>query len=501
MKSKIVFLLLLLLPGAATAFAQDVGGTCGENLTWTYSNGTLTISGTGDMTDDPWYLYRSSIETVIIGDGVTNIRNEAFSRYNSLASVTIGNSVTSIGDYAFRFCSSLPSIVIPNSVTSIGSLAFYNTAWLSNQKEGLVYIGNMLYTYGGVMPLNTSITIREGTLGIADYAFSSCTGLTSVIIPNSVTNIGICAFNYCSSLASVTIGNGVTSIGSMAFYYCSRLTSVTIGNSVASIGSYAFGGCSRLSTVNFNAENCTSMVSLYPIRYVFFDCEALTTVNIGNEVKTIPDYAFYYCSRLTSVTIPNSVTSIGGNAFEDCFGLTSVTIGNSVTSIGSYAFHYCSRLTSVTIPNSVTSIGDKAFDNCQSLTSVTNLNPVPQSIRNSGVFSDVNIGEATLYVPAESVALYKAASVWKDFGTITALVPSAIDAPAAASAIRVYSHPATGSFHIEGLTAPAQVTVINTGGQIVWRQTVAGDGSLGTGHLPQGVYLVNVNGQTFKIIN
>jgi hypothetical protein len=293
---------------------------------------------------------------------------------------------------------------------------------------------------------------------------------------NNVTSIGYGAFSGCSRLTSVIIPNSVTSIEFDAFEDCSSLASVTIGNGVTSIGYYAFSGCSSLSTVNFNAENCTSMVSLYPIRYVFFGCKALTTVNIGNEVKTIPHYAFYGCDKLTSLTIPNSVTSIGHDAFEGCFGLTSVTIGNSVTSIGSYAFH-----------------------NCFSLSSVINLNPAPQLI-SSIVFDGVNISDVALYVPAESINAYKTASVWKDFGTITAYVPTVIDVPTAANAIRIYPHPADGNFRIEGLTAPAQVTVINTGGQIVWRQTVAGDGNIPTGHLPRGVYLVNVNGKTTKII-
>ena len=198
------------------------------------------------------------------------------------------------------------------------------------------YVGNIIIpesiTYSGATYSVTSI---------GDYAFSSCSGLTSVTIPNSVTSIGYRAFYGCSGLTSVTIPNSVTSIGVRAFEGCSGLTSVTIGNSVTSIGSSAFSGCS-----------------------------GLTSVTIGNSVTTIGDSAFSGCSGLTSVTIPNSVTSIGGGAFFGCSGLTSVTIGNSVTSIGIAAFRGCSGLTSVIIPNSVTSIGKYAFADCSGLTSV-----------------------------------------------------------------------------------------------------------------------------------
>jgi hypothetical protein len=154
---------------------------------------------------------------------------------------------------------------------------------------------------------------------IGDYAFSSCSSLTSVTIPSSVTSIGYGAFLGCSSLTSIIIPSSITSIRNLAFAGCRSLTSVTIPSSVTSI---------------------------------------------GNE-------AFEDCSSLTSVIIPSSITSIGDSAFSSCSSLTSVTIPSSVTSIGSLAFNYCYRLTSITIPSSVTSIGGGAFYGCSSLTSVT----------------------------------------------------------------------------------------------------------------------------------
>ena len=150
--------------------------------------------------------------------------------------------------------------------------------------------------------------------------------------------------------------------------------------------------------------------------YAFYNCSGLTSVAIPNSVTSIGDRAFWGCSGLTSVTIPNSVTSIGDFAFYYCSGLTSVTIPNSVTSIGEWAFYYCSGLTSVTIPNSVTSIGDRAFLGCSGLTSITCEAITPPTLGDI-VFSSVN-KSIPLYVPAESVALYKAANQWKDFTNI-----------------------------------------------------------------------------------
>ena len=243
-------------------------------------------------------------------------------------------------------------------------------------------------------------------------------------ITYSVTSIGESAFSHCSGLTSITIPNSVTSIGHLAFWDCSSLTSVTIPNSVTSIGGSAFYSCSSLTTLNFNAINCSynythnnyapfrncpittinigDSVQIIPAGFVsqldsltsvnipnsvtsignvaFFDCSSLTSVTIGNSVTSIGESAFHFCTSLTSVNIPNSVTSIGEMAFSICSSLTSVTIGNSVTSIGDWAFADCYDLTSVTIGNSVTSIGYRAFANCYDLTSIT----IPNSVTSIG---------------------------------------------------------------------------------------------------------------------
>jgi hypothetical protein len=214
----------------------------------------------------------------------------------------------------------------------------------------------------------TSVTIPDSVTSIGGYAFKSCSGVTNVTIPDSVTAIGDSAFWLCSSLASVAIPNGVTSIGDQTFCLCSALTSVTIPNSVTSIGDSAFWGCS-----------------------------GLTSLTIPNSVTSIAGWAFANCSGLVSVTIPKSVTNIGYQTFEGCSGLKSVTIPNSVTDIGVGAFWYCSGLTSVTIPDSVTSIGIWAFDGCSSLTAITvdAANPVYSSV--DGVLFDKNQTTLVMY--------------------------------------------------------------------------------------------------------
>ena len=161
-----------------------------------------------------------------IPNSVTTIGDYAFSGCHGLTSIDIPDSVTEIGFGAFESCTGLTSIVIPNSVTAIGGDAFNNTAWYKNQPDGMVYAGKVAYKYKGTMPSGTNMTFKEGTLGIAGYAFKDCTRLTSIVIPNSVTSIGDMAFAFCDGLTSIVIPNSVTEIDYFAFYECFGLTDV-----------------------------------------------------------------------------------------------------------------------------------------------------------------------------------------------------------------------------------------------------------------------------------
>ena len=393
----------------------------------------------------------TQLTSVTIGNSITSIERRTFSDCTSLSDLTLPNSVTRIGDYAFETCIALTNITIPNSIISIDS-AFYGCTGLTTvnwNATACTSAGSQYNTiFKGCSNLAT-VNIGDNVKIIPSYAFSYCTGLTSItvakgntkyhsagnclietesktliagcknsIIPidGSVTSIGGGAFSNCTGLTSVTIPDSVTSIGREAFYGCTGLTSITIPNSVTSIGDWAFSGCTGLTTVNWNATACTSAGSQY--NTIFEGCSNLATVNIGDNVKIIPYYAFSYCTGLTSITIPDSVTSIGDWAFRGCTGLTSITIPDSVTSIGidafhdtlwynnqpdglvyagkvaykykgtmpsntsivlkegtlgiaDYAFSGCTGLTSVTIPDSVTSIDSYAFRGCTGLTSIT----------------------------------------------------------------------------------------------------------------------------------
>ncbi len=217
------------IPNSVTSISEYAFHCCNSLTSIVVENGNTSYDSRGDCNA----LIETSTNTLINGClntvipyGVTSIKDNAFRDCSNLTSITIPNSVTFIGDYAFYGCSGLASITIPNSVTYIGCVAFDGTAWYNNQPDGLVYAGKFAYKYKGEMPVNTRITIKHGTLGIANETFYDCSGLISVVIPNGVTFIGDYAFMHCSGLTSVTIPNSVTSIGYCAFEECSGLSTI-----------------------------------------------------------------------------------------------------------------------------------------------------------------------------------------------------------------------------------------------------------------------------------
>jgi hypothetical protein len=198
-------------------------------------------------------------------------------------------------------------------------------------------------------------------------------------------------------------------VASPVFQSCDALTTLNIGDNVQTIPDYAFDGCYGLTTVNFNATYCPIMGS--SLSSIFNSCTAFTTLNIGDNVQTIPNYAFAYCYGLAgALTIPNSVTTIGENAFAECTGLTSLSLGNSVTIIGKEAFYECTGLTgSLTIPNFITTIGAGAFYDCGGLTGSLTIPNLVTSIEeyafvDCGGFTSLSLGGSVEYLGTHAFA-------------------------------------------------------------------------------------------------
>lgn len=397
---------------------EEESGSCGTNLTWTYTNHVLTISGEGTtMTDydysyetssstSPWASHKDDITEVHFdAPNLGNIGNYAFYQFQNadFNEVTIPNSVVSIGNYAFRECNKLTAIHLGSAVRTIGSSAFSNcTALIEPICNDYMFV-KMPTSYSG------AYTIQVGTVEIKSSAFSGCTGLTSVTIPNSVTTMGTYVFQNCSTLTSAAFPSALTSIANYTYSGCTSLTSVTIPDNVTTIGSGAFSGCTSLSSVTLGAsvntignnafQNCPLSSPLKTdTKFFAMPANYSGAYTIPEGIVEICGSAFSACTNLTSVTIPNSVTTIGMSAFRGCnnASFNEVTIPNSVISIGSNAFKNCSRLLSVTLPSGLTSIPASMFEGCTNLAQVHMRGIPPTSI---GSYAFYNTNNVTFYVP------------------------------------------------------------------------------------------------------
>lgn len=420
--------------------------TCGDEYEAIPDDDGFLVVGLGNKKTLVEYIGNAS--SITIPSNVSVIGNGAFKECNKLENVIIPNSVNTIGSEAFHGCSSLESIEIPNSVNAIGYEAFYGCSSLTNIKmsnsiksissdvfygcsslERVEYSGtieewcSIAFSNASSNPLNngrtslyingkliTDLILHDGLTEIKSYAFSGCTFIKNVHIPNSIEKIENSAFFACSSiesltlpvfydaleghpigyifgndeydggveteqskdgylrgtyyipnsLATVTVTNGA--ICKNFFEHCSSLASVTILDGVTAIDEEAFVGCSSLK--NITIPNTVTTIE----GSAFYNCISLENITIPNSVTTISEYLFYNCASLKSVTIPNGVTEIKGFAFYDCKNLTRIIIPNTVTKIGQDAFANCTSLKRMSIPDSVMTIGDYAFSGCNSLT-------------------------------------------------------------------------------------------------------------------------------------
>ena len=307
-------------------------------------------------------------------------------------------------------------------------------------------------------------------ISIRDSAFSPNKNLTgSLTIGNNVQTIGNDAFWSCSGFTgSLTIGNSVQTIGNNAFEDCSGFTgSLTIGNSVQTIGNYAFYQCSGFTgslTIPDNVEEIGN--------YAFEDCSGFTgSLTIGNSVQTIGNGAFKYCSGFTgSLTIPDNVQTIGLQAFYDCKNFTGeLKIPESVKEIGPTCFSSCEKITSLVITSSNTVINYQAFF-CRALESITCLGITPpKCVGGSSIFESVFFTTSynkPLYVPAESITLYKNATEWKKFQYINPISTEATDIKLSKSELEL----AIG----ESETLIATLTPEDATTEIVWSVDDAG---------------------------
>ena len=407
--------------------------------------GDYTIPGGINTIGEHAFAGCSGLTSIDFGN-VTTINEYAFEGCSGLTSIDFGN-VTTIKEDAFDDCSGLTSVIFPPSVKAAAACfsrsGLVKSAYPNNLanpfsnsvvavaynpegaivEDGWVFGPEHASILFAPLSLEGEYTVPAGVTTIGGNAFSSCRGLTSVIISPSVKSIGKDAFSSCTGLVKsaypenlanpfsnglgvaytpeaaivengwifgpeltsilfvphtfegeYTIPSSVNSIGKEAFRKCEMLTSVEIPASVLTVGESAFRACSSLAnfkiadgdtTIEFKRDALvdTPVNNLYAGRNWTYEGTINSNGWFTSQVTLFPN--------VSSVTIGNQVTSIGDFAFSDCKSLSDVTIGNHVTSIGECAFYNCKSLDEVIIPSSVRSIGNRTFDSCELLKKIS----------------------------------------------------------------------------------------------------------------------------------
>lgn len=419
--TRLLFAALLLLALCIGASAAGTSGKCGPSAYWSFdsSTGTLTISGSGAMNDYeygdyPWMDYRDSIQTIVIGDQITqigryaftgtacstikfgkNVRSigaEAFNGCRNLSgdltlpdsvqivgdrafsgctglngTLTLGSSLQTIGAGAFHYCPFSGDLVIPDNVTSIGDSAFYISDYLRPETQGTLTLGKNLRTIGKAAfsgcAFTGSLTIPEGITEIAIGTFSSSrsngmfTG--TLTLPSTLKTIGASAFSYTDFSGELLIPDGVTSIGANAFKECDGFGGLlSLPDSVKTVGEWAFYLCKGFTGLKLSASLTKieerSFAHMYGLK---------TEVVIPEGVTEIGEGAFS-CSYMPSVRFPSTLKKIGKQAFCLTFGLTNystITFPNGLEVIEDEAFDSCYFKKAIVLPASIKSIGKKAF--------------------------------------------------------------------------------------------------------------------------------------------
>lgn len=395
---------------------------------------------------------------------LTSYSQNVFSGCHSLEDVRIDDEVESIGPYTFQGCENIKTLYvgkkckgIPVSGYEAFSYGIKNTITVHPENTCFyVQTGCLMQTSNKHLVLGTTTgVIPNDTTYIERGAFQGLTGLTSVTIPDSVTGMESSVFAN-TGLTSFDTGDGLTSLPSGTYSGC-PLVSLHIGKSVSTINSSVPSTVAQITvdpenTTFDSRDNCNGII-VSSTNQLMLACNNTvipsTVTSLGNST-----FAGKGDSSMT-LTIPDSVTSIGSGTFRSChyqtviFGsgsaltgsigqytfensdITTITLPDGVTSIAGSdyswtssggAFRNCTSLTTVTIGTGLTNIGYNAFNGCTSLQSVTIKATTPPTLADINAFNNTN--NYPIYVPAESVDTYKAASKWSSLASRIQAIPS-----------------------------------------------------------------------------
>ena len=385
--TRLLFAALLLLALCIGASAAGTSGKCGPSAYWSFdsSTGTLTISGSGAMNDYeygdyPWMDYRNSIQTIVIGDQITQIGWNAFP-WTACSTIKFGKNVRSIGERAFNGCRNLNGdLTLPDSVQTIGAGAFQGCEKLSGDltiPDSVQTIGDSAFEF--CTGLNGTLTLGKNLRTIGKKAFSGCAFTGSLTIPEGVTEIAGGTFSSSRSngmfTGTLTLPSTLKTIGASAFSYTDFSGELLIPDGVTSIGAHAFKECDGFGGTLSLPDSVKTVGES-----AFYQCEGFTGLKLPAGLTKIETLSFAFMAGLkTEVVIPEGVTEIGEGAFE-CSYMPSVRLPSTLKKIEKQAFMYAHNLTKITLPDGLETIGDEAFHGCRFKKAIV----LPASIKSIG---------------------------------------------------------------------------------------------------------------------
>ena len=394
-------------------------GVCGDNLKWKIENGTLEITGTGEMYKYPTLQPKPwsdlDYQFIKIGTGVTSIGSNAFSG-SKAKGVDISNTVTRIGNSAFRNCANLKRVVLPDSLESIGTYAFEGCKKLGDMSDvkdiladyeqyeiqvlpaGLKEIGKGAFTKCTSLK---KVRFEGENVTLGEKVFQGCTALEQIVLPSKLDKIPQEMFEDCSSIQTIEIPETVTEIGSGAFYGCKNLKDVYYGGrlymwNVINIRS----GNEPLTQATLHCaqnDNIIASGTYDNLKWVL-NTEGQFVISGSGEMKNAAKKAspwYAYARKINEITVMPGITSIGDYAFQDCEYAEKITLPDGVTRIGVRAFDKCGTVREIQLPESVTVIAAGAFVECTNLREIAIPNGVTK-IENSTFSSCTNLRKITL---------------------------------------------------------------------------------------------------------
>ncbi|MBE6686090.1 MAG: hypothetical protein E7591_02550 [Ruminococcaceae bacterium] len=436
--SSVLVIIMLISCLSASSFVShaEKSGKCGENVSWTLSGGTLTISGTGAMEDygwsgsesQPWYSSRSSISRIVIENGITHIGSYMAYSHKYLKTVYIPESVTSIGESAFWTHEVIGTLHITD-LSAWCNIDFQDTS------ANPMFLGASLYLNSEKM---VDIVIPDDVEKISSYAFKGC-DMNTVTIGKNVKSIGDRVFYSCDNLTAInvseenpyyssidgvlfdtdrkalikypvmktdteyTIPDFVREIDPYAFFENSCIQKLTMPDSVTTVGEWSFRDMEQLKEAELSDN-----IETLPFHFMSF-CYKLEKIKLPANIKVFGDYSVafnaikeieipygteyigYYALSgmdIKSLSIPDTVTFMDYGAFSGCTYLKDIDLGSGISVISGECFSECGAIESIDIPDNIVEIESYAFYACTSLRNIK----MPEHLYKigSGAFSDTS---------------------------------------------------------------------------------------------------------------